>query len=691
MRCWILGAATVLGLAPTVGSAVVCIWDVENLAGPNNYMSGVVNEGLGSIQGEPCLQLKFNGLWSQFGQVFQTPRDWTSHTGFSLLVQNLEGRDITFGFRFDRNAGYTDYMASALFLRAGETRRFYLDLTDFVPMQYGMQSPMPVMDGYYTPVFPFVRKPLDSVYRWQIYSRDTNPLRIKVTSLYGQSCNYSVDGLVDHFGQFSRGTWPWKVSTVQDMRDQKLEEDSYLMTNPGPGETFGSNQMVGTPTGKWRLTKTVNGKYYFVSPEGKFLWSLGVASVSTGAYTVTQGRENMFVDLPGTGDPRTAFYGSMVRNGTPLQTYDHYAANVSEKYGATWQNDWKQTTRKRLRSWGINTLGAGFDMTQLQVNPMPFIYPMDTNGSGVTISTPYDFWGPVPDPFSPNFQSFVTAKFAQILAPVRTDPNLIGVYSDGEHVWGVRGTDLRARYAVPLATLVRGGTQPAKGAFRIRMQTKYVTIDALNAAWGTSISDWDSFQNTPIGLSDAQVTAAVPDLSYFLTDFGKAYYWRVKKAIKTVVPNALYLGSKDAYGWCPDEIFEAQACYCDVISVDQYDTDAHTPWAYFASLKRPVIIAEFSFNAREGNSFPNLTLPECEVSDQATRAIEARKFLNSALGTKNIIGAHWFKYVDDTIAGKAGDYQNIAFGLVDVTDRPYTEMTDMIRNFATNMYTIRGR
>lgn len=673
-------------------AAEVMVWNVSGIGITPSYTSNLTIEGSGSVGGYQAAQVRFEGQWSQYGSVFAGPVNWSSFTGFTFTVQNLEGREVALGIRFDRNSTYSSYVSAGFTLAPYETRRFYLDLSGFNAQGWGLATPMPVISGLYTLLYPYqTGLTLDSVYRWQVYSKDGSPIRAKVTSLYGESGNYSVTNLVDRYGQFTRRTWGGKVTSVQDMRDQAADEDADLAANPGNGELLGSTQFLGTPTGKWRITKGKNGAYYFVTPQGRFFWSLGVVAVTDDAQTITTGRPAMFMDLPTLGDPRAAFYGSIVRGGQTKTTYSHYKGNLLEKYGASWLPAWASRSARRLKSWNLNTIGAGSHMAVRTNTQMSFTASVSTDAFPTRISTPSAYWRNVPDPFHPDFGAWTAAQFAEQLATVRGDSRLLGVYVDGEHVWGIRGADLRRRYEIPLAVLQSGGTLPAKGAFVTRLQWRYSTIQALNTAWGTALASWTTFKANPLSLNDIQLARAQADLSNFAFDFGKAFFWRVERALASAAPGVLFLGSRESIGWCPDEYFQAQGMYVDVISIDQYSDVSHTPWTFIASLPKPVLVAEFSFTGRDFNGFPNTVLPDCERPDQAQRAAAARTFLDRALATKNVVGAHWYRYNDFPISGKAEHDQNYAFGLLDVTDNPYQPMIEMLRGFGRTMYATRGR
>jgi len=144
---------------------------------------------------------------------------------------------------------------------------------------------------------------------------------------------------------------------------------------------------------------------------------------------------------------------------------------------------------------------------------------------------------------------------------------------------------------------------------------------------------------------------------------------------------------EDTGGWVNRDTADH---FADVVSVTFFDDTAYVPWDYFNSLSKPVLITEFSFTAREGNSFPQTAFPRIDAASQTERAERASRFLDTALSSRNVIGVHWFDYIDQPLTARAGSTENMAFGLVDVTDRPYPEMVDMFRNFSRTMYARRG-
>jgi hypothetical protein len=49
--------------------------------------------------------------------------------------------------------------------------------------------------------------------------------------------------------------------------------------------------------------------------------------------------------------------------------------------------------------------------------------------------------------------------------------------------------------------------------------------------------------------------------------------------------------------------------------------------------------------------------------------------VENALADPNIVGAHWFEWVDEAATGRF-DGENYNIGMLDVTDRPYVELVE---------------
>jgi hypothetical protein len=75
---------------------------------------------------------------------------------------------------------------------------------------------------------------------------------------------------------------------------------------------------------------------------------------------------------------------------------------------------------------------------------------------------------------------------------------------------------------------------------------------------------------------------------------------------------------------------------------------------------------------RSGNKNDRGTYPV--VASQKERAAGFRNTIRRLLGTPYVIGADWFQYHDEPTHGRF-DGENFNFGLVDIHDRPYEDLT----------------
>ena len=86
---------------------------------------------------------------------------------------------------------------------------------------------------------------------------------------------------------------------------------------------------------------------------------------------------------------------------------------------------------------------------------------------------------------------------------------------------------------------------------------------------------------------------------------------------------------------------------------------------------------------------PNTTsLPEriaaaTEIREMSSRRLSRKKIGQPPFGTRlqffaslpYVVGAHWFQYTDEPTLGRPKDGEDYNFGLVDIEDRPYQEIT----------------
>ena len=61
--------------------------------------------------------------------------------------------------------------------------------------------------------------------------------------------------------------------------------------------------------------------------------------------------------------------------------------------------------------------------------------------------------------------------------------------------------------------------------------------------------------------------------------------------------------------------------------------------------------------------------------------------MENAAAHPAVIGTHWFQWIDQPATGRS-DGENYNIGLVDVTDRPYREMVEALRETHRRLFKI---
>src|SRR5262249_44344488 len=100
---------------------------------------------------------------------------------------------------------------------------------------------------------------------------------------------------------------------------------------------------------------------------------------------------------------------------------------------------------------------------------------------------------------------------------------------------------------------------------------------------------------------------------------------------------------------------------------------------FFDGLRRlsggkPVLVSEWFFAAQENRSGNRNNGHLITVASQAERAAGAAAATRNFAAIPEVIGMHWIQYYDHPRGGRA-DGEDYDFGLVDINDRPYEQLT----------------
>jgi hypothetical protein len=480
---------------------------------------------------------------------------------------------------------------------------------------------------------------------------------------------------IDTFGQYKHRNWPGKTRSVKDMQERREREKSELAQNSGPQ---GWNKYGGwadgpklKATGFFRTQKH-EGKWWLVDPDGRLFFSQGIDCVRMRDSTPIAERESWFEDFPGKDPAFSGFLGSGFAlhgyyAGKTPSSFSFAGANIVRKYGASHQQVYPEIIQRRLRSWGINTIGMWSDEATRLLRRTPYVDAASSHGTRM-IEGSQGYWGKFPDVFDPSFSNAVRRSVEGKSSA--KDPWCIGYFSDNEMSWG-------DETSLSLAALKSPASQALKQAFVADLKTKYMEIGKLNEAWGMRHDSWETMlasTNAP------DPKAARQDLESFYTRAAEQYFRTVRAAIKAVAPDQLYLGCR--FAWVNARAAAAAAKYCDVVSYNLYQRSV-ADFQFNGGADVPLIIGEFHFGALDRGMFHTGLVP---VKDQAARA---NAYVDYVLGARRhpaLVGCHWFQYQDEPTTGRVYDEENYQIGFVDIADTPYAEMIQASRAVAAKLY-----
>mgnify|MGYP000852394416 CR=1 FL=1 len=344
-------------------------------------------------------------------------------------------------------------------------------------------------------------------------------------------------------------------------------------------------------------------------------------------------------------------------------------AKVAEHFGSAEQ--WAQQATAQLRAAGFNGLGnwSSERMTKLAqplvwVRRHDFMFAFARQKKLVEAAAgTQGFINRTMPVFHPDFEPFC-AEYAKLLADTVDDPYLLGIMTDNELQCP---TDLLDRMLA---------SDPAK--------TDLAPNIAAAKAW---------LAQRPAG---AEAPISARDRHQFIAYAFERYYQVVTKAIRGVDRNHLYLGSRLNYHsgeFDNPYLWRMLGKYHDVVSVNYYgqwgpDAEELATWAGWCD--KPVIFTEWYAKAEDAKELANTHGAGWLVHTQADRAAYYQHFVIGALEQPNVVGWHWFKYLDDPSTATALDNAGGANkGMCNAEGVPYAPLLARMTAINAETYALR--
>jgi len=423
---------------------------------------------------------------------------------------------------------------------------------------------------------------------------------------------------VDELGQWIADEWEGKAASLEDLKATWDQEDHLLEPGSFNYSKFGGYlDTKAEATGFFRVEK-IDGKWWFVDPEGHLFFSAGSTGIRTGnTFPRVSGREYIYASLP----PENITGNSSGRGGS----FSFYNWNLFRRYGDDWYEKWMDMTVRRMEAWGLNTIANWSDENLGRIREKTYVATL--GGWGFNPNT----MG-MPDVYDPDYASRIDEAAKKQCVPFKDDPYLLGYFVGNEPPWPGREQELAN-------VILEGENFPMKAA----------------------LEEYLKEGDTP------------ERRKAFIYNTYHIFITTVNQAIKKYDPNHLNLGLR--FGGNPsNDIIQASA----KVGFDVFSLNIYGYSTYKDRLERidqftglPIIIGEFHFGTPGRGLAPGLA----QTLNQEERGVAYRYYVENAAAHHSVVGTHWFQWWDQPSTGRY-DGENYNIGFVSVTDIPYKELTE---------------
>jgi len=490
--------------------------------------------------------------------------------------------------------------------------------------------------------------------------------------------------LVDELGQYDRRDWPSKTYGVKELATYLRSEEakSAEAAFPEAWSLYGGwKEKRFQATGFFR-TEHDGERWWLVDPDGHAFYSVGLDCVQPGERAWVEGIERFFGWLPPSEGEYGPFWSEARDTGgmwhfrgrldERARFFNYAEANLHRTFGNEWWEKWAAITRRRLMSWGLNTIGNWSQRRFTQYARLPYVWPLADFPT-----TQAKIFRDFPDVFSEEYRG--NAKtFAQQLVEFRDDPHLIGYFLRNEPTWAFV-PDINIAEEV----LENPADLACKRALIRFLSERYGgDIANLNRAWKTDLSSFEALKTT-IKRARRLSGAAAQDLYDFSKILIKQYVTLPSEACRRVDPQHMNLGMR--YARIADPSFLEGYENFDVFSINCYRMNPAEAIDKVGELTgKPVLIGEFHFGALDrGLTSTGLRA----VTSQAERGVAWRYYVENAAANVYSVGVHYFILNDQPVLGRL-DGENYQIGVVDVCQRPYAEFVRGICETSGTIYQV---
>lgn len=443
------------------------------------------------------------------------------------------------------------------------------------------------------------------------------------------------------------------VTVAEEIVPDKTDRPSFP-----PYTVPGNTAITGEVTGFFH-PEEVDGRWWLIDPKGESFYMVGTDHISFHVHWCEK------------------------------LGYAPYSKNMREKYGT--EANWADSTAARLADWHFNTLPANHSPL-LRYRQFPHIgfVSFGTSFSDIDGLCPKTTWTGFPNVFHPDWPRHCEKMAREQCAPSKEDPWLIGYFLDNELEWFGKS---HRPWGLFEEAWKKPPENPAKQAWIAFLKRELGSAQDFEEDWGIAVADFEDLaeHTSP----SAPRTKRAEEIALrWVRLVADAYFRGCVEAIRKWDPNHLVLGCRFA-GNAPD-IWDIAGKYCDVVSFNMYpwiDIERGVPesvveqvrqWQHEA--QRPMMITEWSFPALDAG-LPSEHGAGMRVDTQAQRARCFTFFQTLMFSLPFMVGSNYFMWADEPALGISSTFpEDSNYGLVNVDDKPYPELTDAARAVNGQVY-----
>jgi hypothetical protein len=476
--------------------------------------------------------------------------------------------------------------------------------------------------------------------------------------------------IVDQFGQWSMKNWEGKTASESDLKNNlhELESIAGNAVLPDDWSIYGGwKQKKFKATGFFR-TQNDGKRWWFVDPDGYAFLSAGIDCIRDKAEGTVTGQDDLFAWLPPKDDPLFSKAYSNQRNR--MLQVDFVQANLMRVYGADSRIKWEQITTGLLKQWRINTIANWSDLDYARKAKIPYVLNMSRFPTTKVL-----LYRDFPDVFSDEYAKN-SIEFAKQLAMYKNDPYLIGYFLSNEPQWAFGDNNLAFEM---FATNQLSATKEKMAEW---LKSKYNgNISAFNGSWKQNIKD---FKEIPgLVMKESPSSECWNDCKDFSGTMVDNYVKIVCDEVKKIDSNHLNLGMR--YAWMSSELCYRAGAYFDVFSINGYSFPGPPQTAEITRRSgKPVIIGEYHFGSID-RGLPATGIQGAE--NQQARGEAYRYYLEQGFSRPELIGIHYFQWMDQPIFGRS-DGENYNIGFLDICLHPYKELANQAKLSHERMYKV---